>query len=1715
MKDIKRNKYKNKSNVSKVNKQVFIFILMLIIICSTIGVAFASIYSAEPTGVKVNYISEETNITVTKEISSVDGEIGNGRVWITDLTDVQSSNAEFKAPENKYFIGWKYKSSVIGGSTVTKTSAYAQGDHFTQNEYYSLSENETEINVTAVWGYKVYVDGVNGIDDSDGLSSSTPVRTMGRAYEVLARLDSGNENANITGFSVSGNSTTGYTYNTADTANFVKNFNGKIIVMNNINYSNQYEGRYEYITYGDLINHPSYNATAGTLTFNDGVADRKFSLINKATGYSEDDPVKFGLSSGVYQAKVKTASGTLHYMLKKVVNSYSYEVGGKTYYTYGRLTQYTENLRAHVGKGLMSPENEGLVLITSKDDSNNYSSSATFEFGDYTRYASGGDLIYKDIQIAFFHDSKLDVESPGYVAGYAANGNYLAIDDNVNVIKDTTHINVNIYGGGHRYRYNSLSYTGSKGSNLGNAGLDILTNTRLTVKSGTWTTAYGGSYGLEVGRAVNTYGKTENNASVVNIYGGTYTSGVGMGHEGASAHNSYVYVYGGTFATVHGSGLGSSGAMKGSGITNVLITGENTVVTGNVLGGSTNGSHTGDINLVIKNGDIRNTIYGGNSKTMVTGSIKILITGGKMKSITGGCQTGSITGTVSVHITGGTITGDIYASGQGGTQEDTTQYFVGATDDGTTNAQILNSADPRLNILVTGDTSVDANVIQSSVKVVNSSATQHHNDNTYTIGADTYYYPQIYSADYSHLLAGHVRGTYKQHGPTQYTVQRRTSFLSLATVQGVELNITGGTIKGNIYGGGKVAVVEGDVSINISNANITGNIFGGGDGSYEPTVNLYTATSASTYKTEKYTWKGSETFDISQYDTVKNIPIDMENKYIYSPTYDYMGGVNGNVYLTIDEASVITGTVYGGGNEGLVTGSVNMNISNATVTKNIYGGGNVGHVTNGIEIIANNAEIAKLFGGGYSGKVGGSVSLNIDDSQINELFGGGYSGIVEGDTSVIINSGNYTNVFGGCDQAVVKGNTLVNVGNDENLFIDISGVVYGGGRGVDADSDGDASDFCTVEGKSEVTIKGMNTVVQNYGSTKLGSVSGDVNVTFDTYRKNNSTNPYVTMNGIDRATVVSLINSYIALENIGENGEKEGIKNIGTLNVPAGSGLKVTANGEISRDFNGGGSFYLNSRVSLIVGGNITGETELVINPQISQEEDNIDSPLIIKGTLAYPYLIVKGDSNEANIVCNDVRYADKSRYYYGDVSNVTAGYFYLESDIAIYEQIHQDLVSKELINYTEDAGTWGNEEKVEIRQDGIFTTNMNLIYNFAVDNSDTNSYRNLGRYLVIKESSMDGEMQSFPAGAIITMIADGEYYKYTLQEAMQEVPLDEFVYMEDRSIKYDEVKNILDDQNTILEGKTSKSVIYSRTEGFRFVIDLTYTEKLLPTETYIVYLNIKNDEIDSSALDLLSENIIEVKPMRKYVVTVNSEEKNYLEKCNILVDVGLEIEGLDPIENDEFLGFPLYSRVTLKDKEGNAISLPANTLITIENSSVPVDGGVGRVELVDSLSRSSYNKQINVNIDMTNIADYSFKVGKYEVTFDTILKNSISQKTIDSQSIEINIVRPEGGNILIESTASNLNGEGVLEPSGSTTETLKIKYYGNIESPYVKVKVQGSDINIIKNGAEKIEDLIEDAEKTVNIDLNKLGTGEHKVMFELYDKEGKLYSTSVVLINC
>lgn len=1132
-------------------------------------------------------------IAVTLKENVFDNFINNGRINIRSYDIVSQKNSNFKVPDNLYFIGWKYKESLINGSNVTKTDAYKKGDHFTQDEYYSISDGESSVTLEAVYGHKVFVDGTNGIDDADGLSSTIkyicreddgayqkdevldfeafnnsysnnevdinkwkitgPVRTLGRAYEVLARLESGNNNANITGFSVNGDSLNGYTYNASDESNYVNNYNGMIVVVGATNYKDSNEGRYKYITYGDLKNADGF--ASGTVVFNDGVYDETISGLSSITGYSDNDPVKLQRNSNnKYTAKSKNLSGSYHYLLKKELNSYSYEVGNITYYTYGRMTQYTENLRAHVGKGLMTPKNEGLVLITSNDGTD-YKSGSYLEFGDYTRYASGEDMIFKNINLRFYRgydrkqsDASLpyDVENAIYVEGYAANGYYLAIDEGVTVEKpNSLYLYPNIYGGGHAYRYNSLNYSGQNGNKLGDSGPGSIKNTRLTIKSGTYNNIMAGSYGQYVGDVVATYGKKENNAAVVNVFGGT-SSGVGAGHEGSSAYNTYIYVYGGKHTTVHGSGLGSTGAMVGGGASNVLIDVDSTI--SSVYGGSTNGGHKGDANIYIKNGTIT-TLYGGNSSTDVTGNISINIYGGVIGNLNGGCATGNVNGDININMYGGTINNSFYTSGLGNTKTSSSALYNSA------DTMIFDDNDPRLNLLISGDISKDAEAITGYTSLVNR---DYYNDTTFTLNGNVYYYPHVYTKDYNYVVSGYSNGTYSQNGVVQKTMVRSVSELSLATVNSTNLNVMGGTINCDIFGGGKVSTVDGNVTMKFSNATINGNIYGGGDGTYEPTVILYFPISQNKATTQTFTWKGSDTFKIEEYDISNNVPIDYENKYIYSPKYDYMGGINGNVAIDISN-STINGDVYGGGNAGKVFGNTTLKVLNSSVSGNVIGGGNNGSVSGSTKVIVTDTTInGSLYGGGNSANVYGNTNLTIDgNSKIDiAVFGGGNSGAIGtkennnsvstvnivggtiGDTSITDNSV-VGNVYGGCNTSVVYGNTYVKVGknavNNNNLVpadIDIKGTVFGGGEANSSGSSTYDFSFISVTKGTDILIdakdhSNFNIRKSIFGSGNASSTSGTSSIKIQNYGSKDNVKQNVS---IQRADEVLLKNSYIDLE---------------------------------------------------------------------------------------------------------------------------------------------------------------------------------------------------------------------------------------------------------------------------------------------------------------------------------------------------------------------------------------------------------------------------------------------------------------------------------------------------------------------------------------------------------------------------------------------------------
>lgn len=345
-------------------------------------------------------------------------------------------------------------------------------------------------------------------------------------------------------------------------------------------------------------------------------------------------------------------------------------------------------------------------------------------------------------------------------------------------------------------------------------------------------------------------------------------------------------------------------------------------------------------------------------------------------------------------------------------------------------------------------------------------------------------------------------------------------------------------------------------------------------------------------------------------------------------TYEDMAKLIGNVNIDVESDTLtMNKNLYGGGNAGDIDGDITLNVANSTVGESVYGGGEAGHVSGNSDITISSTNITgTIYGGGFSGNVGGKTTLDIDNTTATEVYGGGYSGTVgamlkagrasDPDELIVIEesaamemaasrvtvkSGMFDNIFGGGNLGQIVGSSYVEVGSDCETSATVNGVVYGGGRGVNADAE-------TITGESRVFIEEKGTNVENYGSTKLGKVVGKVYLTFKNYYQDNPVSKYKRMNGIDRATTVTFNNSYVLLENM-VDGELKGIEAIKNIILPSGSGLKISADGEITGDFVGGGELYLDSEVCLTVQGDISNKTTLRLNPKNQTIHESIENP--------------------------------------------------------------------------------------------------------------------------------------------------------------------------------------------------------------------------------------------------------------------------------------------------------------------------------------------------------------------------------------------------------------------------------------------------------------------------------------------------------------------------
>lgn len=1261
-------------------------------------------------------------------------------------------------------------------------------------------------------------------------------------------------------------------------------------------------------------------------------------------------------------------------------------------------------------------------------------------------------------------------------------------------------------------------------------------------------TFYGGSSSTNPTSIVTINGDLKINiqeeATISNFFGGS------VNQRDQQTGNREINVRGGTISNLYGGG--KQGILNGD----IEINATSGKI-GNLYGGGEAYMATvyGDIKLNLSNVNITGNVYGGGKYASViqgyTGTLTLnsdnerVLTEKQRADNTSG-------GNVSINMANSTIGGSIYGSGQG----------------------MVNSVTKLVNYSsISYGTEFDAESLEEYIDYINNLLDNCDSNSSIAWWNDVLESPVV-NDDGSITAYTYRQLSYKNPSTNSgrwlwiFYQYKQDYYLSIAEVQNCSINISDGTIvNGNVYGGGNLGVVEGNIDIEIlEGSEVKGTLYGGGDGTanianitlfnpydgvlpkyvangtsvnYENTNSITSGTQSTlaqssslgnfvwtndirlkNYSSFNGIYKGSSAYVLSELTEAERALVEEfgTNKYVYSPSYDEVGEVRGNIKVTINDANV--GTLYGGCNRANVDGTIDLLINNATINS-VYGGNNLGGVTGKdikiqVGTLDEPVSIGNLFGAGNYARHNADtyVTINNLSGSMDYLFGGGYAADVNGSTNVIVNSGTYNYIFGGCDLAKVSGNTYLSIGDKvKNPIIKVNNIVYGGGRGVDSDGDGDASDFITVGGTSNVTIAGMNTLIENYGSTKLGSVAGEVNVTFDTYRRPNSTNPYIVMNGIDRATNVYLINSYIALENKGENGEKEGIKNIDNLSVPSGSGMMLAANGELKNNFYGGGYFYLDSKVSLIVGGDITGTTELVLNPQMAESEDGVDSPFVIKGSIDYAYLIVKGSSEKGNIVCTDPKYSSKLAYYHGALNNVTAGYYYLEENVEVDQLIEELLNSKKGINYTEDNSRWGDIEKVAVQQDGIFTTHISLDYNFGVTDDDLESYRNVVRSIEIKESALNGSIKAFPAGTRITMVISGdeyEYYEYTVNSSMSKIYLSDFTNMEDDTQKYTEVNDIVSDKNTIHQGNT---INYTRSEDYRFVVDFTYCNDLLPVETYILYMNLEDNNENVDALSLLAENIVDLKSNRVYQVTFEKENRNYIERDIISFTAKINIPKVETTGMDRYVGLPLYARMSLKNENGESIEFLEGTVITFGDKEITAEGGVARFNLVDEITEAAYNAEKEITINMSALEEYSLNSGTYTYLFDIYLKDDVTQRTAVNEKVDIDVVRPDGATVKVE-VSDNLE-----EPTNigeDKVRNLKINYFGDVYAPYVKIKVQKEnagiyeDTNYVAVSNPRINNLEMGSDYETTLNFTNAPAGKYRVVFDVYGYSINIhYSTS------
>ena len=345
-----------------------------------------------------------------------------------------------------------------------------------------------------------------------------------------------------------------------------------------------------------------------------------------------------------------------------------------------------------------------------------------------------------------------------------------------------------------------------------------------------------------------------------------------------------------------------------------------------------------------------------------------------------------------------------------------------------------------------------------------------------------------------------------------------------SSVTNTTVTISKGTVKGNVFGGGKAGIVKGSVAVNVTGGHVINDVYGGGALAHTNMDNWVNSTLGTTYNTTLNLTGGvignvyggglgDADHEANVYGNVL-VTVNGTAFTAEDDSYTAYWYKNGDQYVEKAEGGTVpkTGRVFGCNNiKGTPKGNVAVVVRRTKRYDAIRR-----QVVEGHEV--NKYEIRGVYGGGnlanYDPVGGKQTSVDVYDcanTSIEKVYGGGNSADVPTTHVTIHGCFDIHYVFGGGNGADViwRNNRW-----EENDGANVSGnanVVLKGGTISDAfigsDTKGTVQNptaEVTTEGGGECTLKLTNF----YGSSKRADVYGDVNIKISACSNDNIENVY-------------------------------------------------------------------------------------------------------------------------------------------------------------------------------------------------------------------------------------------------------------------------------------------------------------------------------------------------------------------------------------------------------------------------------------------------------------------------------------------------------------------------------------------------------------------------------------------------------------------------------